>query len=48
MPESAAYTHLIEEIRKNAIALSGKASDYTALCELIGDARYVLIGEANL
>jgi erythromycin esterase-like protein len=47
MPESAAHTHLIEDIRKHAIALSGQASDYTALCELVGDARYVLIGEAT-
>jgi erythromycin esterase-like protein len=47
MPKSAAHSHLIEDIRKHAITLTGRASDYSALCEVIGDAHYVLIGEAT-
>lgn len=47
MPESAAHSHLVQEIRNHAIALTGKSGEYSALCEIIGDARYVLIGEAT-
>lgn len=44
---AGAHTHLVEEIRKSAIPLSGHASDYDELIDIIGDARYVLIGEAT-
>ncbi|MDE3060222.1 MAG: erythromycin esterase family protein [Pseudomonadota bacterium] len=47
MPESAAHAHLTQEIRKHAISLTGRTADYSALCQMIGDARYVLIGEAT-
>src|SRR5919205_135714 len=36
-----------EAIRKGAIELSGSARDYNALLERIGDAHYVLLGEAS-
>ena len=42
-----AYSHLIEKVRNHAIALTGNTADYTALFEMIGDARFVLIGEAT-
>ena len=42
-----ARTHLIDEIKKAAIPLTGHVSDYDALMEMVGDARYVLIGEAT-
>jgi len=44
---NAAHAHLIDEIRKSAIPLSGHASDYDALIDMIGNSRYVLIGEAT-
>ena len=46
MPTSA-HSHLIDEIRGSAIRLTGQPSDYSPLLEMIGDARYVLIGEAT-
>jgi len=42
-----AYSHLIKIVRDHAIALSGKSADYTGLLQMIGDARFVLIGEAT-
>lgn len=42
-----AHSHLIQEIRGSAIQLTGQPSDYTPLLDMIGDARYVLIGEAT-
>ncbi|HEU5046519.1 MAG TPA: erythromycin esterase family protein [Rickettsiales bacterium] len=42
-----AHSHLIQEIRNHAIQLTGHAHDYTKLLEMIGDARFVLIGEAT-
>jgi erythromycin esterase-like protein len=36
-----------ETIRKAAICLSGSEQDYSALLDRIGDARFVLIGEAS-
>ena len=39
--------HLIHTIRNHTIALSGQESDYSPLLEMIGDARFVLIGEAT-
>ena len=41
------HSHLIEQIRNSAISLSGHATDYSPLLALIGDARFVLIGEAT-
>jgi erythromycin esterase-like protein len=35
-----------EFVRENGQPLSGSANDYGALLELIGDARFVLLGEA--
>src|SRR5437588_1511478 len=34
-------------VRSAALPLSGAVSDYDSLLELIGDARFVLIGEAS-
>lgn len=42
-----AHSHLIQKIRNHAIALTGQPSDYTPLLDMIGDAKYVLIGEAT-
>ncbi len=47
MSKIAAHSHLIQEIRNNTIALTGQPADYTPLLDMIGDARYVLIGEAT-
>jgi erythromycin esterase-like protein len=38
---------LLSDIRRNAVSLTGAASDYDPLLNLIGDARLVLIGEAS-
>lgn len=42
-----AHNHLIKEIRNHAIQITGQPADYTRLFDMIGDARYVLIGEAT-
>lgn len=42
-----AHHHLVHTIRDHAIALTGQPSDYTPLLEMIGDARFVFIGEAT-
>lgn len=42
-----AHSHLIKEIRRHAVALTGQPTDYTPLLDMIGDAKYVLIGEAT-
>jgi erythromycin esterase-like protein len=39
--------NLLSDIRRSAISLTGAASDYDSLLNLIGDARLVLIGEAS-
>src|SRR5882724_5155613 len=45
---AAKYTSaLLETIRATAFPVTGAARDYDALIELIGDARYVLLGEAS-
>jgi erythromycin esterase-like protein len=41
------HSHLVKEIRNSAIALTGGPIDYSPLLTLIGDARFVLIGEAT-
>lgn len=46
MPE-ATVTKLVEAIRQTAHCLTGAAEDYDPLLDLIGDARFVLIGEAS-
>ena len=46
MPNRAHHA-VMKEIRKSAVKLTGHASDYDGLVESIGDARYVLIGEAT-
>ena len=38
---------LIEAVRQPAQPLTGAASDYDGLLELVGDARLVLLGEAS-
>jgi erythromycin esterase-like protein/predicted phosphoribosyltransferase len=38
---------LLEEVRNAAHPLTGSAGDYDPLMELIGDARFVLLGEAS-
>jgi len=40
-------TKLTDAVRESAHLLSGAAEDYDPLMELIGDARFVLIGEAS-
>jgi erythromycin esterase-like protein len=42
-----AHENLINEIRNHSIALTGKPTDYTPLLDMIGDARFILIGEAT-
>ncbi len=42
-----ARAHLVQNIRNHAIALSGRLSDFSPLLEMIGEARFVLIGEAT-
>ncbi|HEY9674615.1 MAG TPA: hypothetical protein V6D11_24465, partial [Waterburya sp.] len=43
----ATKTTLTDAVRKVAHPLTGAANDYEPLMELIGDARFVLIGEAS-
>ena len=38
---------LIRTVRDSAYALRGAANDYNTLMNLIGDARFVLLGEAS-
>src|SRR5262245_24229288 len=38
---------LVESVRKSAYPLSGAASDFDPLLDLVGDARFVLIGDAT-
>ena len=38
---------LVEALRRNACPLPGAVNDYDPLLDLIGDARFVLIGEAS-
>lgn len=42
-----AYNHLVRQIRDNAIVMTGDADDYAPLLQAIGDAHFVLIGEAT-
>lgn len=46
MPD-ATKTNLTDAVREVAHPLTGAASDYDPLLELIGDARFVLLGEAS-
>jgi erythromycin esterase-like protein len=46
MPD-ATLTKLTNQVREAAHQLTGAASDYDPLMKLIGDARFVLIGEAS-
>lgn len=43
----AADNRLVEQVRSAACLLTGSDADYDALLEQIGDARFVLIGEAS-
>lgn len=47
IPASDAHGKLVKEIRGASIALTGQPGDFTPLLEMIGDAKYVLIGEAT-
>lgn len=40
-------TQLVDLVRQNAHRLKGESTDYDPLIEMIGDARFVLIGEAS-
>lgn len=42
-----AHHHLLKEIRHHAIDLADEVADYTELLDTIGEARFVLIGEAT-
>ena len=46
MPD-ATITKLTDAVREVAHLLTGAAEDYDPLLDLIGDARFVLIGEAT-
>jgi erythromycin esterase-like protein len=46
MPSSLKFA-LIDELRRTGQSLTGAAADYDSLLEMIGDARFVLIGEAS-
>lgn len=41
------HEHILNEIRSSAIKISPDKTDYSHLLEIIGDAHYVLIGEAT-
>ena len=43
----ATVTKLTDLVRQSAHPLRGSAQDYDPLIDLIGDARFVLIGEAS-
>jgi erythromycin esterase-like protein len=43
----ATITNLVDAVRESAYRLTGTAADYDPLMNLIGDARFVLIGEAS-
>jgi len=43
----AAKTNITDTVRENAHLLTGAAQDYDPLMDLIGNARFVLIGEAS-
>lgn len=47
MQGSATAPLLVDAIRSAAQPLTGAATDYDPLLELIGDARFVLLGEAS-
>jgi erythromycin esterase-like protein len=46
MPD-ATKIHLVDAVRESAYQLTGAAADYDPLINLIGNARFVLIGEAS-
>jgi erythromycin esterase-like protein len=45
--QTTTTTTVIDQLRHAAHPLSGAATDYDQLLDLVGDARYVLIGEAS-
>jgi erythromycin esterase-like protein len=50
MPTTTHFTHsatLLDDIRNTAHPVTGAPRDYDPLLELIGDARFVLLGEAS-
>jgi erythromycin esterase-like protein len=46
-PVAVVAPHTVEEIRVAAVPLSGGPSDHDALLERVGEARFVLLGEAS-
>src|SRR4051794_10835434 len=42
-----AHSHLVQKIRASAIRLNGQPSGYKPLLDMIGNARFVLLGEAT-
>jgi erythromycin esterase-like protein len=48
MPDATAIApRLLDSVRQAAYPLTGAATDYDALLDLVGDARFVLLGEAS-
>jgi erythromycin esterase-like protein len=44
---SSPTSSVVSTLRQEALALSGAASDYTPILDLIGDGRFALVGEAS-
>ena len=47
MSKAEAHDHLIQAIRHSVIQLTGNVSNYQSALELVGDAHFMLIGEAT-
>src|SRR5438309_2517412 len=47
MPRSSSHDEFVPGVRDAAVPLTGASGDYDPLLDLIGDARFVLLGEAS-
>src|SRR5439155_2649475 len=47
MPGSSSHHKSVLAVREAAVPLTGASGDYDPLLDLIGDARFVLLGEAS-
>src|SRR5436305_4104154 len=47
MPKSSPHSEFVLAVREAALPLTGASSDYGPLLDLVGDARFVLLGEAS-